>query len=167
MRTRVLLAGACLLAGTSSASAASTNLALSFIHPENFTDAGYSSSLPNERERAELLHELEQHLQQLVDRSLPPGETLRIEVLDIDLAGRFEPFRFRAGTDVRVLRDITWPRIALRYALNRGDQLITSAEELLTDMNYLRASNRYPRDDRLRYEKAMLDDWFAQRIVRR
>ena len=34
-------------------------------------------------------------------------------------------------------------------------------------MNYLMSGNRYPSIDRLRYEKAMLDDWFDRRIARR
>jgi hypothetical protein len=34
-------------------------------------------------------------------------------------------------------------------------------------MDFLRASNRYSSSDRLRYEKAMLDDWFERRFGKR
>ena len=34
-------------------------------------------------------------------------------------------------------------------------------------MNFLLSINRYPGADRLRYEKAMLDDWFEKRIGKR
>ena len=82
---------------------------------------------------------------QLWLRGLPAGDTLTIEVLDIDLA-------------------ITWPRIKLRYALTRGDQVLSSGEDQVTNLNYLMESNRYFSGDRLRYEKSMLDAWFDQRI---
>jgi hypothetical protein len=35
------------------------------------------------------------------------------------------------------------------------------------DMNSPTPSNRYPSANRLRYEKAMLDDWFEKRIAER
>ena len=62
------------------------------------------------------------------------------------------------------MREVTWPRIKLRYALTRGDQLLASGEEQLIDQNYLMMTNRYFVGDRLRYEKAMLDAWFERRI---
>ena len=111
--------------------------------------------------------DIEQHLQRLAERGLPASDTLAIEVLDIDLAGRFEPLRFRSGSDVRIVRDIASPRIDLRYTLRRGDQLVASAEERLVDLTFLMVTNRYPSEDRLRYEKAMLDDWFEKRFATR
>lgn len=70
--------------------------------PENYADASYARSFARERDRAEVQRDIEQHLQRLAERGLPAGESLKIEVLDIDLAGQFEPFRFRNGTDVRI-----------------------------------------------------------------
>jgi hypothetical protein len=152
------------LAGTASAA---PNLSVTFVHPENYADAGYSRSYASEKERAELQRDIEQHLQTLAQRGLHPGETLKIEVLDIDLAGQFEPFRFRTGNDVRIVRDVAWPRMKLRYTLTQGDQVTASREEQISDMNFLTSINRYSSSDRLRYEKAMLDEWFDKRIVRR
>ena len=149
------------------ASAASPSLIVSFVRPENYTDAGYSRSFASEKDRAEVQRDIEEHLQRLAERRLAAGDVLKVEVLDIDLAGRFEPFRFRAGSDVRIVSDITWPRMKLRYTLTRGGQTIADAEEQLVDMNYLVSTNRYSSSDRLRYEKAMLDDWFEKRVVKR
>lgn len=165
MHTMSSLFGTGLLAIAVPASAA--NVSVAFLQPENYADAGYSRSFASERDRAEVQRDIEQHLQRLAERSLPASDALKIEVLDIDLAGRFEPFRFRNGADVRIMRDITWPRIKLRYTLTRGDQVVASAEEQLADMNYLMSINRYSSGDRLRYEKVMLDDWFAKRIGKR
>ncbi|HSV60356.1 MAG TPA: DUF3016 domain-containing protein [Variovorax sp.] len=108
--------------------------------------------------------DIERHFQRLAERGLPAGDTLAIEVLDIDLAGWFEPFTFRSAPNVRIVRDVTWPRIKLRYALTRGDQLLAGGAEQLIDQNYLMVSNRYFVGDRLRYGKAMLDTWF-ERLV--
>lgn len=161
LSSRLVTAG---LLAALAASASAADLTVTFVHPETYTDAGYSHSLASERDRAEVQRDIERHLQRLAERSLPAGDALRIEVLDIDLAGHFEPFRFR-GADVRIVRDISAPRIKLRYALSRGGQVLAQAEERLTDLGFLMGYNRYPAGDRLRYEKAMLDAWFDKRFA--
>jgi hypothetical protein len=158
-------AAAAILAVGSSAATSAPDLSVVFVHPENFRDAVYSHPYGDEQERAVVLRDVERHFMRLADRGLTDGDSLRIEVLDIDLAGWFEPWRFRAYQNVRILRDITWPRFKLRYTLKRGDQVLASAEEQVVDLNYLMTVNRYSPEDRLRYEKAMLDDWFDRRIV--
>ncbi len=159
---RSLALAAALAAGASAASAA--NLTVVFVHPENFRDAAYSRAFPNDRDRAEVMRDVQEHLQRLADRHLGPGDALRIEVLDIDLAGEFNPLR-RSGQDVRVLTDVTWPRMKLRYTLSRDAQVIASGEERISDMEYLVLARRTSSSDRFVYERRMLDDWFARRIV--
>lgn len=127
-------------------------------------DAAYSRAYASEKDRADVQRDIERHFQRLAERGLPAGDTPAIEVLDIDLAGWFEPFTFRTAAEVRIMRDVTWPRIKLRCALTRGDQLLASGEEQVIEQNYLMTSNRYFVGDRLRYEKAMLDAWFERRI---
>jgi hypothetical protein len=152
------------------AAASAADLTVVFIDPAHYTDAAYSNRYGNEKERAEVMRDVQRHLQGLSDRLLAPGDSLRIEVLDIDLAGWFEPFpRFRSGggdySHLRIMRDITWPRIKLRFELTHDGQVVTRGEEQVVAMNYLMTVNIYSPSDRLRYEKAMLDDWFANRIV--
>ena len=160
------LAGAAVLVADASAAAAA-DVSIAFVQPDKYVDAGYSRSFPGEKERAEVQRDIERHLQSLAERHLAPGDSLKIDVLDIDLAGHFEPFRFRGGADVRIVRDVTWPRIKLRYTLSRDGQVVAGAEEQISDMNYLASANRYPSTDRLRYEKPMLDNWFEKRIGKR
>lgn len=159
----VLVAG--LFGAAAHASAA--GLAVVFTQPEKYVDAGYTSNEPSAQERAEVLRDIVQHLQQLARLGLPAGDSLEIEVLDVDLAGRVEILRLRTGTEVRILRDTTFPRIMLRYSLRRGSQVLAEANEELTDLNFLRSRVRHLDGDRLRYEKAMLSTWFEQRIVQR
>ncbi|MGH9578906.1 MAG: DUF3016 domain-containing protein, partial [Terriglobales bacterium] len=132
---------------------------VTFFHPEGYSDAGVYS-----RYLDAALREVQLHLQKLGERSLPQGQELRIEVLDISLAGRFEPSRPHFN-DVRVLRSVTWPSMKLRYTLEADGKVLLSAKEHIADMNYLSRINCYSSAERFRYEKQMLDDWFAARIV--
>ena len=166
MNPRVLVIAVSLLA-LAGLAPASSGVSVTFVHPEDYADAAYARARAGELERAEVQRDIEQHLQGLCDRALRPDETLRIEILEIDLAGQFEPFRFAPGGDVRVFRDASWPRLRLRYTLMRGGEVAESREEQLADMNYLASFNRYAKSDRLRYEKAMLDAWFDKRIAGR
>lgn len=154
--------GVGLLVAAGCASAATVSL--TFVQPEKFTDAGHSRGRATEHDLAELQQDMQQHLQRLADRKLAAGDTLAVEVLDIDLAGDFESLRFARFSDVRVVRDIASPRMTLRYTAKLGDRVVTGPEEHLSDMNFLWGLNRYSSGDRLRYEKPMLDAWFDKRF---
>lgn len=156
--------GVGLLVAAGAASAATVSV--TFVQPENFTDAGFSRGQANERDLAELQQEMQRHFQRLADRKLAAGDTLTIEVLDIDLAGNFEPHRLARMSDVRVVRDVTIPRMTLRYTLKQGDRVVTGSEEQVSDMAFLWTHNRYSGGDRLRYEKPMLDAWFEKRFAK-
>lgn len=147
--------------------AAAASLTVDYVDPQHFRDAGYERSWPNDKERAAVTRDITAHLQALADRWLSAGAALHIDVLDIDLAGDFEPFATRTGRDLRIVRDVTWPRLKLRYTLTAADGRVTTAEETVSDMNFLGSINRYASGDRLRYEKAMLDDWFERRFASR
>lgn len=136
-----------------------------FVDPENFVDARFRHGPGSDGERAEVLREIENHLHGLAGRHLPPGRTLAIEVRDVDLAGRIEPTRGMPG-EIRVLRSATWPSITLRYRLADAERTLAESSERIVDTNYQTRILLYARSDRLRYEKAMLDDWFEARIVR-
>ena len=159
------LAAAAMLAVGASAAAQGAELSVEFVHPENYRDAVYAHPYGDEQQRAEVLRDVDRHFRHLADRGLPPGDSLRIEVLDIDLAGWFEPWRFRNYSDIRVMRDITWPRFKLRYTLTRGDQVVASAEEQVVDLNYLMTVNRYSSGDRFRFA-GDLDQFLARQFSR-
>jgi hypothetical protein len=89
---------------------------------------------------------------------------LDVDVLDIDLAGRVGPLLTPSNPNLRIVRDIDWPRMKVRYTLKRGDQVVLQKEERISDMNFQSSVNPYSPDDHFRYEKAMLDHWFPQRF---
>lgn len=162
---RLLAAGllaAC--AATTVTSAAAGTAEVAFIAPAKYTDASYAQPVATESDRTQVMRDVEQHLQRLAAKGLGPTDTLKVEVLDIDLAGHFPPLGV-GGSEVRVVTDITGPRIKLRYSLLRdGSAPVTGGEEVLSDINFMVPSNRYPSGDRLRYEKALLDRWFEKRF---
>ncbi|QUS42388.1 DUF3016 domain-containing protein [Tardiphaga alba] len=132
-----------------------------FIDPDRFTDAGtngFRSADPG------TLAEIKAYLQRLGGRFLAPGQNLTIDILDIDLAGAYEPWRGGGLGDVRITRDITPPRFKLRYVLTEKGRRTRSGEETLSDMNY-QMNGRFG-SDRFVYEKALLDDWFRRMFPR-
>ena len=147
----LLGAGLLVGAGAMSAGASAVTVSVTFVQPETF-------------ELAALQKDLQQHLELLADRKLAASDSLQVEVLDIDLAGDFQPLRWASFSDVRVVRDIASPRMTLRYTAKLGDRVVTGPEEQLSNMNFLSSHNHYSSGDRLRYEKPMLDTWFAKQF---
>jgi Protein of unknown function (DUF3016) len=160
-RIHALIAAATLgLAGLSAAQAAG-QLDVSFVKPEEFRDLGRVTA---DRDRA--IKTLTEYLQQL-GRQLPDGQTLRLEVTDIDMAGEIHPSA--SLTDIRIARGgADWPYLALRYALTEGGRTLKSGESRLSDMAYLFSRRGYPAtDNQMYYEKRLLRDWFDQTILAR
>jgi hypothetical protein len=144
------LAALALAAGSS----AWAGVQVTFDNPDDYSDVPFSS-----RDREQVLAGLANHFTWL-GKSLPPGQDLRIEITDVDLAGREDPAR-RGAFDVRVMTGrADWPRLRLRYTLEQHGKVIAAGNAYLSDMSYLQHINRYSRNDALRYEKRMIDDWF-------
>ncbi|MEK7754704.1 MAG: DUF3016 domain-containing protein [Acidobacteriota bacterium] len=139
---------------------AGTAVTVSFTKPESYTDMGRYRDEPNAE-----MKEIEAHLKQLGERYLPPSQLLKIEVLDIDLAGRVN-FSNRSGREVRILRgNADWPSIKLHYLLEADGRVLLERQENVADMGYLQRPNTHYSGRFLQYEKRMLDDWFRQRFA--
>lgn len=158
MLLRALLPGLMLVAAATTAATAvqAGNIEVRFVHPDQYTDAVFDTREPDRARR-----EIERHLTQLAERSLPASDRLVVDIVDIDLAGRFS---MRPGhfNDVRVLTNVTWPTIRLHYRWLRGDTVVREADEAVSDLAYMTRGNRYFSSDSFRYEKQMLDDWFRK-----
>lgn len=155
--SRLLLCSAFLLVSTGVQAAGKVEV--TFKEPDKFADL-QSTWLSDKT----LLDGLSQHLQQLGTQYLPDGQVLQVEVVDVDLAGSIE--YTRRMSQIRVMRDVTSPRITLRYRLQTADAAAPMTETTLRDAAYLTRTNRYSSGDPLRYEKHMLDDWFLRAFPR-
>lgn len=144
-----LIATLCLLAIPAVATAAVT---VTTTDPQRFTDA---SDRAHDVDR--VVNELKQHLASLGERYLP-GKDVRIEVLDVDLAG--DPRR--NPHDLRVMTGrADQPCIEMNIAVSGA----APSRERICDSWYMRSLGaRYHADQFLVFEKRMLDNWFKDRF---
>lgn len=158
MKMRVtLIAG---LAALMMPAMAFAGVKVTFVAPERFQDGGLRG--PSSREAT--LEEFRRMFVRLGDSYLKPGQTLSIQVLDLDLAGEIEPGR-GSFYDLRVMRDVTPPRVKLRYVLQQGGRVILRGEETITNSSYLWNPSARISAGRLSHERNMLQDWFYARFV--
>jgi hypothetical protein len=150
---RALVVGC--LAAAAAPLAVAGSATVSFVNPERFSDIGFAQT-----ERQLNLKALERHLQALAEQRLPSDQMLKVEVLDVDLAGVERP-SVRAGRDLRIVKGrADWPSIKLRYTLEAGGRTLRSGEETLSDMSYLQGIAGAYDTEPLHYERRMLDKWF-------
>src|SRR5882757_2328073 len=137
-----------------------------FTHPEKFTDVRDNmSDSDNELGREHYLPLLQEHLQQEGAARLASGQQLTITFSDIDLAGDFEPWRGMQFSDIRIIKDIYIPRLTFSFKLTGANgQVLKEGERKLQDLGYQMRLTRGFRDDPLRYEKDMLDDWLRDEL---
>ncbi len=96
-------------------------------------------------------------------RKLPAGQDLKVEILDIDLAG--DVFPRVPIRDVRVTQGTyDFPRIHLRYSIEQDGKVLRSGERELADRNYQLNANSY-RSEMYHYEKQMLSEWFRKDVL--
>jgi hypothetical protein len=150
MKSRILLAALALAALPGHATTIVT-----FVDPDRYTDVS------NQRWEAQsTLDALEAHMKKLGDKYVGPNDTLRIDVLDIDLAG-WARWGGRAPNEVRVVRGkADFPAMRIRYTLESGGRTQRSAEVSISDPMYTGHAIGRASNEPYYYEKRMLDDWF-------
>lgn len=155
MRKSTLALALAFTACLAGAAQAAGQVEVKWVEPENFIDIGFGTM---ERERNQA--SLEEVFRQMA-RQLPDGQTLKIEVLEVDLAGETRPGSVR---DVRIVRGgVDWPRMTLRYALHAGEATLKSGQAQISDMNYLFGARPVaPGEGNLPYERRMLMRWFEE-----
>ncbi len=136
---------------------------VTFTDPNKFIDATFDRPR-SEKHLREVQDAVSKMFSQLADKYLAPGQSLTVEVRDIDLAGRIEPTMSMAN-DIRVMRTSSWPRLQFVYTVTQNGAVVRSGEADIHDFNYLTGFNRYFDSDRLRYERQMLADWFRENLA--
>jgi hypothetical protein len=135
-------------------------VAVTYGDPDSFTDAGDRSNDP-----VKVMQTLAEHLQRLGERFLPPGTDVRIEVLDLDRAGRPH---MNLPTEMRIVNGKgDMPCIDLRYTIESAGTSTPPRRERVCDPEFLRpVEPAYSPHDPLAYEKRMLEEWFKARFAR-
>ncbi|MGE5616993.1 MAG: DUF3016 domain-containing protein [Bacillota bacterium] len=146
-----------LLVSALAVQAAQGAVTVTYGNPDRFTDAGDRSNDP-----VKIAQALADHLRRLGE-SLPQGTDVRIEILDVDRAGR--P-RLNLPTETRIMNGKSDPPcIELRYEVVTRGSASAAQRERVCDTDYLRRlPAHYSEHDPLVYEKRMLDEWFRARF---
>jgi hypothetical protein len=109
--------------------------------------------------RERIFEDFEKHFAQLA-ATLPEGQTLTIDVTDVDLAG---DTHVGGINRMRVIKHMYSPRMNFSYKLVAADgNVIQSEDVVVKDMNFMSNTNLKYRNKSLGYEKKMLDDWFDE-----
>ena len=151
-----LVAMACPVA--SRAAPPAQRVEVTFFEPEKFTDVRDSSS--GDFARTTYLDQLKEHLVERGKYYVPEGYSLSVTFTDIDMAGDFEPWRGPRFDEIRIVKDIYPPRIALSFRLTDAEgNVVKQGKRELRDLAFLMKITMSFRDDTMRHEKALLDDW--------
>ena len=132
---------------------------VNFQSPEKFTDM--ARGYPETRGADEgYLLDLKEYIERNASNRLPAGYTLAVTITDVDMAGQFEPERGPQLTDVRMVRSIYPPRINLAYRLTDAAGTVRSqGDRQLRDSSFDMKLQPFNRDDPLKYEKGLMDDF--------
>ncbi len=98
---------------------------------------------------------------------LPAGYQLLATVTDLDLAGEVDPIPSRTMDQIRVLKDLYFPKMTFDYqVLNAGGVVVLEGKAVtLKDMQYLSGLPSTRSSDSYYYERKMLRDWFMRDIL--
>ncbi|MCF7751213.1 DUF3016 domain-containing protein [Bacillus subtilis subsp. subtilis] len=130
--------------------------------PAQFTEIRQSGNR-FEAQRGDWVAQLAKYVQTAAGKQLQPGQRLDVTFTDIKRAGDYEPWHGPRGSDIRIMRDIYPPRIALTYTLTDAQgQVLAQGERKLSDSGYLHNIGLQRDTDPLRYEKHLLDDWLRR-----
>ena len=142
---------------------------VTFDTPEKFTDFTSSGFGSATNQDLKYLTELfTTHIESEAKRCLGEGEGLEINFKDIDLAGRFEPEQGPNMQNVRIYRDIAYPRMVFTFKVYGVDgQVRIEGERKLTDMNYNMKIRIPSGDQEFRPDKDLLTDWMRSEIKRK
>lgn len=138
---------------------------VTFVDPDKFTDVR-DSYMGSDKGRDGILDQIKDYIQERAKLYVPEGQKLSIKITDVDLAGDFEPWRGPQLQDIRIVKDIYPPRIALSYALTDATgKVVKEGKRDLRDLAF-QMKISINNQDSLRHEKALLDDWLSDDLGR-
>jgi hypothetical protein len=136
-----------------------------FFEPLKFTDV--RDSYMGDSTRTTYLEQIRDHLLEQAKYYVPEGHMLSVTFTDIDMAGDFEPWHGPRWSDVRIVKDIYPPRMSLSFRLTDAEgRVVMEGRRELRDLAFMMKITMGFRDDPVRHEKALLDDWLRSEFPR-
>jgi hypothetical protein len=132
---------------------------VTWLEPEKYTDIRASNEL-GDGFKERVFTEFNAMFSKLA-KKLPAGYQMEVTVTDLDLAGDVNGMYNRLGRDIRVIKELYWPRMSFSYILkNEKNELVASAKEDIKDMNFMTSIGIRSSGNSFDYEEKMLNDWF-------
>lgn len=129
--------------------------------PEKYTDIRPSSET-REAFQERVAKELGEVFVDLA-KKLPNDVKWAITVTDVDLAGDVHPMMRGTANDIRIIKEIYWPRMSLSYRMTDGKgATIAEGQEDIKDMNFMMGMHIPSGHTSFEYEEKMLQDWFRK-----
>lgn len=139
-------------------------VAVQWTDPARFSELKFSGNRW-EAQRGNWVFELAEHLRKEATTRLPEGERMEVTITDIDRAGKYEPGRGIQFDSVRIMREIYPPTIELSFTRYAADgSVLAEGERRLRDTMYLSNISIAGRNESLRYEKQLLDEWLRDEL---
>lgn len=157
----------CLAAVSFTLSAQTTESAIKveWLQPEKYTDVRPS----NESKAMYRKHVIESFnkLWNKLGEKLPAGYKLALTIKDVDLAGDVNPLYRVDNRDIRVIKDMYFPKFTLDYQLtdSAGAVVVAEKDVKIKDMNFMSSTGLRFSSQEFGHEKNMLEKWFAKTIL--
>jgi hypothetical protein len=148
-----------------SASASAGEAKVQWQNPESYSDIRSGNQTNKSRMRS-IDNALGKEFTELAAK-LPEGYRFEVTVTDLDLAGEIDPIPTRSMNQIRVLKDIYFPRMTLDYRLldANGAVQMEQKDVKLKDMQYLSETNSVDSNQSYYSERKMIRDWFDKDIL--
>ncbi len=166
MKTKSIFILACALAAACAALAAQPSkplvqVAVRFVAPEKFTDVRDGRMDPASN-RDWVLDQIKAEIELSARHYLAAGQSLEVQVTDVDLAGEFEPWHGIEFDHIRILKEVYPPRINLEFRrLDASGRVISEGTRRLHGMGYLMTGTMRANDP-LRHDKELISDWMRR-----
>jgi hypothetical protein len=134
-------------------------------NPESYSDIRSGNQTNKSRMRS-IDNSLGKEFSELA-AELPEGYRLEVTVTDLDLAGEIDPIPTRSMNQIRVLKDIYFPRMTLDYRLLDAQSAVQMEQKdvKLKDMQYLSETNSVDSNQSYYSERKMIRDWFNKDVL--
>ncbi len=137
-------------------------VSVAWADPATFTELKASGNR-FESAQGDWLIQLAKYMRKQADKQLAPGNKLELTIVDIQRAGRYEPWHGLDRQNIRMIRDIYPPRMTVKYReTDASGAVVAEGERKLTDMAFMVNSGMINDSDPLRYEKRMIDSWLRR-----
>jgi len=137
-------------------------VSVAWADPATFTELKASGNR-FESAQGDWLIQLAKYMRKQADKQLAPGNKLALTIVDIQRAGRYEPWHGLDRQNIRMIRDIYPPRMTVKYReTDASGAVVAEGERKLTDMAFMVNSGMINDSDPLRYEKRMIDSWLRR-----